>query len=206
MTVKERMKGISRNKLPPIERAKPKRHDCPWSKRMQQRYNLEIERKWVELSAVLTETIMSAKNAMTGEKLHVAHEIMPKGSLRISEVTFSLKTGLQILSIGNASQCKCGWNDFWFDQWRGKFPRRTLLCRCFKWQRKSKSKASCTTPSNRTLNWTLTRAIGRCRKTYRSGRSSQRQVLSWKKQARKIPPLPKDRYQTKVQKLRKLHR
>ena len=92
MTVKGRMKGILEKQAAADQAREAEEARLAVVEKDAAALRSRVEQKWVELSAVLTETIMSANNAMTGgRKLHVAHEIMPKGSLRISEVTFSFE-------------------------------------------------------------------------------------------------------------------
>ena len=92
MTVKGRMKGILEKQAAADRARKAEEARLAAVEKDAAALRSRVEQKWVELSAVLTETIMSANNAMTGgRKLHVAHEIMPEGSPRIGEVTFSFE-------------------------------------------------------------------------------------------------------------------
>ena len=84
MTVKGRMKGILEKQAAADRAREAEEARLAVVEKDAAALRSRVEQKWVELSAVLTETIMSANNAMTGgRKLHFAHEIMPKGSLRI---------------------------------------------------------------------------------------------------------------------------
>jgi len=132
MTVKGRMKGILEKQTAADRAREAEEARLAVVEKDAAALRSRIEQKWVELSAVLTETIMSANNAMTGgRKLHVAHEIMPKGSLRISEVTFSFENKPPNLVHRKCYKRKCGWNDFRVYEWRRDVSKDGLSSRRF---------------------------------------------------------------------------